>query len=105
MAKTSEKGSKARAASVKQQERPQPEARRGAMKEVMKEVKKEMKAMKKVMKQAPRAAMKEAGQSKDAKVASSSTRSVQDSRRGRSAAYVSRQISQLSRGYAVVPGR
>ena len=95
MAKTTEKGSKARAASVKQQERPQPEARRGAMKEVMKDVRKEMKA----------APMKEAGQSKDAKVASSSTRSVQDSRRGRSAAYVSRQISQLSRGYAVVPGR
>ena len=101
MAKTTE--TKARAASVKQQ----PEPRRGAMKEVMKEVKKEMKAMKKVMKQAPRAAMKEAGQSKDAKVASSSTRSVvsQLSRDRAAAAYVSKQISQLSRGYAVVSGR
>ena len=101
MAKSTE--TKARAASVKQQEKPQPEARRGAMKEVMKEVMKEMKAA--PMEQAPRGAMKEAGQSKHAKVASSSTRSVQDSRRDRSAAYVSRQISQLSRGYAVVSGR
>ena len=98
MAKTSEKGSKARAASVKQQEMAQPEPRRGAMKEVMKEMK-EMKAA--PMKQAPRGAMKEAGlkQSKDAKAASSSRRD------SAAAAYVSRQIYQLSRGYAVVSGR
>ena len=95
MAKTSEKGSKARAASVKQ-EKPQAEPRRGAMKEVMKEV---MKAA--PMKQAPRGAMKEAGlkQSKDATSASSSHRD------SAAAAYVNRQISQLNRGYAVVSGR
>ena len=95
MAKSTEKGSKARAASVKQQEMAQPEPRRGAMKEVMKE----MKAA--PMKQAPRGAMKEAGlkQSKDAKAASSSRRD------SAAAAYVSRQIYQLSRGYAVVSGR
>ena len=102
MAKSTEKGSKARGASVKQ-DKPQPEPRRGAMKGVMKEVKaapmKEMKAA--PMKQAPRGAMKEAGlkQSKDAKAASSSRRD------SAAAAYVSRQISQLSRGYAVVSGR
>ena len=96
MAKSTEKGPKARAASVKQQEKPpQPEPRRGAMKEVMKE----MKAA--PMKQAPRGAMKEAGlkQSKDATSASSSRRD------SAAAAYVSRQISQLNRGYAVVSGR
>ena len=99
MAKTSEKGSKVRAASVKQQDKPQPEPRRGAMKGVMKEVKaapmKEMKAA--PMKQG---AMKEAmKQSKGAKAASSSRRE------SATAAYVSRQISQPSRGYAVVSGR
>ena len=94
MAKSTEKGPKARAASVKQ-EKPQPEPRRGAMKEVMKEKKAAP------MKQAPRGAMKEAGlkQSKDAKAASSSRRD------SAAAAYVSRQIYQLSRGYAVVSGR
>ena len=94
MAKTTEKGSKARAASVKQQEMAQPEPRRGAMREVMKEKKAAP------MKQAPRGAMKEAmKQSKDAKAASSSRRD------SATAAYVNRQIYQLSRGYAVVSGR
>ena len=95
MAKSTEKGSKARAASVKQQEIAQPEPRRGAMKAVMKEKRAAP------MKQAPRGAMKEAGlkQSKDAKAASSSRRD------SAVAAYVSRQISQLSRGCAVVSGR
>ena len=94
MAKSTEKGSKARAASVKQQDKPQPEPRRGAMKGVMKEVKaapmKEMKAA--PMKQAPRGAMKEAAlkQSKDA---------------SKVAAYVNKQISQLRSGSAVVSGR
>ena len=80
---------------AKSTEKPQPEPRRGAMKEVMKE----MKAA--PMKQAPRGAMKEAGlkQSKDAKAASSSRRD------SAVAAYVGRQISQLSWGYAVVSGR
>ena len=80
---------------AKSTEKPQPEPRRGAMKEVMKEKKAAP------MKQAPRGAMKEAGlkQSKDAKAASSSRRD------SAAAAYVSRQISQLSRGYVVVSGR
>ena len=82
---------------AKSTEKPQPEPRRGAMKEVMKEMK-EMKAA--PMKQAPRGAMKEAmKQSKNAKAASSSRRD------SAAAAYVSRQISQPSQGYAVVSGR
>ena len=86
MAKTTEKGSKARA-QEKPQEKPQPKPHRGAMKEVMKE----MKAAP-MKKQAPRGAMKEAAlkQSKDA---------------SKVAAYVNKQISQLSRGNAVVSGR
>ena len=88
MAKSTEKGSKARAASVKQQVKPQPEPRR-----------KEMKT-KPPKKQVHRAAMK-AVKPKQSKKSASSSSTRQES----TAACVNRQIFQLSRGYAVVSGR